>query len=76
MNLPEGFGETRRGNTTHMDHDAPLESVDDTLQASAIRVKTSRQLLAQIDERLERSAQLLQGEQPDIDLRDRPDEAE
>jgi len=45
-------------------------SVDDTLQASALRVKTSRELLAEIDKRLERGAELLQDAEPTIDLRE------
>lgn len=53
-----------------MDREPREESVDDTLQMSVLRVKTSRELLAQIDQRLERSAELLQDRSRTLDLRD------
>lgn len=55
-----------------MDREPREESVEDTLQTSVFRVKTSRELLAQIDQRLERSAELLQDRSPTLDLRDLP----
>ncbi len=51
-----------------MDRGPSRESVDETLQTSVSRVRTSRELLDQIDKRLERGAELLQGSEPTIEL--------
>jgi len=52
-----------------MDGDPSEESVDDTLQTSVLQVKSSRELMARIDKRLERGAELLQDSEPVIDFR-------
>ncbi len=59
-----------------MDREPETESVDETLQVSVLRVKTSRELLAQIEQRLERSAELLRGGSSELDLRGRADQTE
>lgn len=60
-----------------MDHQRPPASVDETLVESVERVRSSRQLLDQIEERLARGAELLDSTPPVIDLRDGqgPDQA-
>lgn len=56
-----------------MDQQRPPASVDETLVTSVERVRSSRQLLDQIEERLARGAELLDPTPPVIDLRDGPD---
>lgn len=58
------------GNTPDMDQQQPPASVDETLLTSVERVRSSRQLIDQIEERLARGAELLDPTPPVIDLRD------
>lgn len=54
-----------------MDAQQPLtETVDETLHASAERIRTSRELLEELDQRLARSAELLDQDPSVVDLRD------
>ena len=48
------------------------ETVDQTLLTSVERVKSSRELIDAIDQRLARGAELLDHDVPVIDLRDAP----
>lgn len=48
------------------------DSVDQTLKTSVKQVKSSRDLLHEIDERLARGAEVLKGQPSEIDLRDAP----
>lgn len=57
-----------------MDQHPPPVSVDETLLESVERVRSSRQLIDQIDERLARGAELLDPTPPVIDLRDLRDD--
>lgn len=53
-----------------MDQQQPIASVDETVLTSVERVRSSRQLIDQIEERIARSAELLDSTPPVIDLRD------
>lgn len=56
-----------------MDQQPPLtETVDQTLLTSIERVRSSRELIDEIDERLARGAELLEHDVPVIDLRTPP----
>lgn len=52
-----------------MDQQPPTESVDETLLTSIERVRSSRELLDELDHRIARSAELLDPTPPVVDLR-------